>query len=100
MSRENVEIVQQGLEAWQRDDLTTWLSTLDPAVEWRTALERLVEGIGSFYRGLEGMRELWTVYRTELEDFRIEAQGLRDGRRPRCAARSNSVARSSERDRA
>jgi ketosteroid isomerase-like protein len=78
MSQENVEIVRRGLEAWQRDDLDTWLSTLDPAVEWHTALERLVGGMGSFYRGVKGMREFWTAYRTELEDFRIEAEELRD----------------------
>src|SRR5947208_13182523 len=78
MSQENVKVVRRGLEAWQRDDLDTWLSTLDPAVEWHTALERLVGGVGSFYRGIDGMREFWTAYRTELEDFRIEAEELRD----------------------
>jgi hypothetical protein len=35
------------LEAWQRDDLDAWLSTLDSAVERHTALERLVDGIRS-----------------------------------------------------
>jgi ketosteroid isomerase-like protein len=78
MSQENVEIVRRGLEAWQRDDLDGWLSTLDPAVEWHTALERLVGGAESFYRGAEGMRAFWTAYRTELEDFQIEAEELRD----------------------
>jgi ketosteroid isomerase-like protein len=78
MSKENVEVVRRGLEAWQRDDFDTWLSVLDPAVEWHTALERLVGGTGTFYRGVKGMREFWTEYRTELEDFRVEAEELRD----------------------
>jgi ketosteroid isomerase-like protein len=78
MSRENVEVVRRSLEAWQRDDLDTWLSTLDPTTEWHTALERMVEGIESIYRGHEGMREFWWTYRTELKDFRIEGQELRD----------------------
>ena len=78
MSQENIEIVRRGWEAWTRDDFDTWLSTLDPAVEWHTALERLVDGMESFYRGTEGMRELWAAYRTELADFRIEAEELRD----------------------
>src|SRR5436190_1661316 len=78
MSRENVEIVRSSLEAWQRDDLDAWLSTLDPAVEWHTALERLVFGVGSVYRGIEGMRKFWNAYRTDLDDFRFEAQGLHD----------------------
>jgi ketosteroid isomerase-like protein len=78
MSQENVEVVRRALEAWQRDDLDAWLSRLDPAVEWYPALEGLVEGVGSAYRGMEGMRELWTAYRNGLADFRVELQGLRD----------------------
>ena len=27
MSEENVEIVQRGIETWNRRDLTTWLAT-------------------------------------------------------------------------
>jgi ketosteroid isomerase-like protein len=78
MSQENVETCRQGLEAWQRGDFESWLGTTDPAVEWHTVLERLVEGTNSFYRGHEGLRALWHSYRTELEDFQIEAQELRD----------------------
>ena len=78
MSRENVEVVHRCVEAWQRDDLDAWLSTLDPAMEWHAAFERLVGGTGSIYRGIEGMREFWTAYRTELEDFQVEAQEARD----------------------
>jgi ketosteroid isomerase-like protein len=78
MSQENVEACRRGLEAWQRGDFKSWLSTTDPTVEWHTVLERLVEGTDSFYRGHEGLRELWHFYRTELENFQIEAQELRD----------------------
>ena len=78
MSQANVEIVRRGLEAWQRDDFDSWLATLDPAIEWHTGLERLVEGTESFYRGHDGMRRFWNAYRTEFEDFEVEAQELRD----------------------
>ena len=78
MSREHVEVVRQALEAWQRDDFETWVAALDPAIEWYTVLEKLVEGLGSVYRGTEGMRKFWTAYRTELDDFQIEGQELRD----------------------
>ena len=78
MSQANVEIVRRGLEAWQRDDFDSWLATLDLAVEWHTGLERLVEGTESFYRGHDGMRRFWNAYRTEFEDFEVEAQELRD----------------------
>lgn len=77
MPQENVEIVRRMLEAWHRDDLDTWLSILDPAMEWHTA-ERMVEGSESVYRGIEGMRELWIAYRTELKDFQVVTQELRD----------------------
>jgi len=78
MSSENVELAWQILKAWQRDDLDAWLSMLDPSIAWHTVLERLVEGNESVYRGHEGMRRLWDVYRTELENFEIEAHDVRD----------------------
>jgi ketosteroid isomerase-like protein len=77
MSRENVEVVRRAIEAWQRDDLDAWLSLYHPAIEWHNA-ERLVEGAGSPYRGIDGIRQLWTVWRTEAEDFQVEFQELRD----------------------
>jgi len=78
MSQENVEACRQNIEAWERDDLDSWLATMDPIVEWHAAVERLVEGTENFYRGHEGMRRLWHFWRTESEDFEIEAQELRD----------------------
>jgi ketosteroid isomerase-like protein len=78
MSQENVEVVRQHMEAWQRDDFDSWLATMDPTVEWHAAVERLVEGTESVYRGHEGMPGLWRSWRSEVEDFEIEAQELRD----------------------
>jgi ketosteroid isomerase-like protein len=78
VSQENVEIVRRALEAWQRDDLDTWLSSTDRTIEWHTALGRLVEGAESAYRGHEGMRRFWHIYPTELESFAVEAEQLRD----------------------
>jgi ketosteroid isomerase-like protein len=78
MSQENVELFRQGLEAWQRDDFDSWLATLDLAIEWQTGLERLVEGTESFYRGHDGMRRLWNGYRSQFEDFEVEAHEFRD----------------------
>jgi ketosteroid isomerase-like protein len=78
MSRENLQVVRGALEAWQSDDLDTFLTAYDPAIEWHTALERVVGGIENCYRGIEGLRRLWWVYRTEQEDFQFEPQDLRD----------------------
>jgi ketosteroid isomerase-like protein len=78
VSRENVEVVRRAVEAWQRDDLETWLSLMDPDMEYHPAIERGLEGGASVYRGHEGLRRLWTLRRTEVEDFVLESQELRD----------------------
>jgi ketosteroid isomerase-like protein len=58
--------------------LEGWLSLIDPDVEWLTAVERGIGGVTSVYRGHEGMRELWDLWRTEVEDFWIETEDVRD----------------------
>jgi|SRR5215210_6423134 len=78
MSRRNVEAVGRALDAWQRQDLETWLTAYDPAIEWHTALERVIGGLDNCYRGIEGLRQLWWVYRNELENFQFEPEDLRD----------------------
>jgi ketosteroid isomerase-like protein len=77
MSQENVEVVRKALEAWQRDDLDAFLARGDPAVEWHAVFERLLGGTEHCYRGIEGLREFWSVYRTEFENFEIEGQEIR-----------------------
>ena len=78
MSQANVEVVRRVLEAWQRDDFESWLSGIDPDVEWLTAVERGLGRAGSVYRGHEGMREFWNLWRTEVDDFWTEAEEIRD----------------------
>ena len=78
MSQENVEVVRLALEAWQRDDLDSHLSLIDPDVEWHTAIERGFGPAESVYHGHDGIRELWNLWRTEVEDFWIETDEIRD----------------------
>jgi ketosteroid isomerase-like protein len=78
MSPTSVDIVVRNFEAWGRDDLDAWLATLDPAVEWDTALGRLIDGVARVYRGHDGMRELWHSYRTEFDHFRSEVQEIQE----------------------
>jgi ketosteroid isomerase-like protein len=78
VSLENVEIVDRAHKAWQRDALEGWLSLIDSDVEWLTAVERGIGGVTSVYRGHEGMRDLWNLWRTEVEDFWIETEDVRD----------------------
>jgi ketosteroid isomerase-like protein len=65
-------------EAWQRDDLETWLSYIHEDIEYHAALERAVQGAGGAYVGHEGMLRLWNVWRTEVEDLTIESLELRE----------------------
>jgi ketosteroid isomerase-like protein len=78
VAQANVDIVRRGLEAWQCDDFEAWLSGIDPDVEWLAAVERGLGRAGSVYRGHEGMREFWNLWRTEVDDFWAEAKEVRD----------------------
>jgi ketosteroid isomerase-like protein len=78
VSQENVEMMRRNLRAWQRDDFEAWLLGTHPEIEWHAVLQRLVEGPESAYHGHEGMRRLWDTYRTEFDDFEVEAEEIRD----------------------
>jgi ketosteroid isomerase-like protein len=69
---------RRGLGGLAADDVDPWPATLDTTLDWHTGLERLVEGTKSFDRGHDGMRRFWNAYRTEFEDFAVEAHELRD----------------------
>ena len=64
MSRENVEVIRGGLEAWNRGDLDVLLKVMDPEVELTPVIAQLVEGGDAVYRGIPGARRFW-------EDWRI-----------------------------
>jgi ketosteroid isomerase-like protein len=76
MSRENVETVRRGIDAWNRRDAERWLSYAAPEIEWipagPAAVERLV------YRGhaeaASGFESVWQTW----EEFRFEESEVRD----------------------
>ena len=78
MSQANVELVRATWEAWERGDTNGVLSFVDPEVEWLTAIDRGLGRAGSLYHGHEGMRELWNLWRSEFDDFSIQADEIRD----------------------
>jgi ketosteroid isomerase-like protein len=57
MSQENVETFNRVIEAANRWDLEAALAELDPEIEWRPAVQVLLEGEAPVYRGHEGVRE-------------------------------------------
>jgi hypothetical protein len=54
MSQENVERFKRGIEAYNRRDVEALLQELDPEVEWYPALEVLLGGEATVYRGHDG----------------------------------------------
>jgi ketosteroid isomerase-like protein len=76
MSRENVELVRRGVEAWNQHDAELWLSYAAPEVEWMPAGPATVER--SVYRGFEevatGLATVWGTW----EEFRLHESEVRD----------------------
>jgi ketosteroid isomerase-like protein len=70
MSRENVEIVRKGIEAWNRRDAALWLSYAAPEIEWSPAGPAAVER--TMYRGYDevanGLASVWETW----DEFRFE----------------------------
>jgi ketosteroid isomerase-like protein len=63
MSQENVEIIRHVVEAWNADDLDAFLAELDADVEWHPAIEPVLEGGATVYRGHDGAQKIWAENR-------------------------------------
>jgi ketosteroid isomerase-like protein len=76
MSKENVELLHQAFDAFNRRDLDAFLALCDPDVEFISYLAR-VEG-GEPYRGHEGVRAWSERLLAVYPDFRAEIEEARD----------------------
>jgi ketosteroid isomerase-like protein len=77
MSRENVERVREGYDAFARGDLEAVLELLDPEVDWQPAIVPIlgVEGV----RGRDGVRQFFTRDLFEgFDQFRAEPLSFED----------------------
>jgi ketosteroid isomerase-like protein len=74
MSEENVEVVRQSYEAWNRGDLEWLLDHITRDFEWRTA--QLFPDTEAVYRGHEGFRRFWNTFREPWETLLIEVERL------------------------
>jgi ketosteroid isomerase-like protein len=77
MSQENVGMVYQAIDAFNRRDLDGFLALMDPDVEF-TPYEVAVQG-GRPYRGHDGVRTWWEESFAVLPDLRAEIDEVRDG---------------------
>jgi hypothetical protein len=75
MSEKNVELYRQGIEAFNRRDLETFLGLAHPDV---VGISRVLAIEGGSYRGHDGTREWWNDLLGVFPDFRIEVVWVRD----------------------
>jgi ketosteroid isomerase-like protein len=83
MSLENVEGAQwignmrRAIDAWNREDLDAFLETWHPDCEWRPAFPRSLEGVGTIYRGRDGIARAWRGVRAVWEEYRLSPEDAR-----------------------
>ena len=77
MSQEYVDAVRRGLEGWNRGDFDACVEMAHPEIEWVSEVSRLVEGSGTVYRGVEGMRRYWDEWHS-VWDVTIGVREIRD----------------------
>jgi ketosteroid isomerase-like protein len=75
MSQENVEVVQQALEAFERGGLDATLPFYDPEVTWEEAED---EPDGETYLGHDGLRALVGKWLVPFDDLRVEPEEFID----------------------
>jgi ketosteroid isomerase-like protein len=76
MSRENVEVVREWWEAWNRRDVERLLGAFHPDIEWRTS--GTFPGLDPVYAGHDGFRRFWLEFTEPWEWFVISTDDLRD----------------------
>ena len=75
MSRENVSLFRQVIDAFNRRDFDAYLALMDPSVEFMP-YERAVEGLGP-YRGHDGVRTWLENSLQSIPDLRAELHDVR-----------------------
>ena len=71
MSQENVQVIREGYDAFNRGNTEGVVATLDPDIEWWPAAD---EPITQPYRGHEGYRSLVAEIRDYVPDLQAEIE--------------------------
>jgi ketosteroid isomerase-like protein len=74
MARENVEVMREGIDAWNRDDREAWLAVFAPEAEWHTTGRFADRGV---YRGREALARYWAEFREDVEDLGTSVSEVR-----------------------
>jgi ketosteroid isomerase-like protein len=78
MSRENLEVFKRGIEAYNSRAVEALLEDLDPDVEFRPALPKLLGGRTTVYLGHEGVREMFREFDDAFAEMHAELPDIRD----------------------
>jgi ketosteroid isomerase-like protein len=84
MSREDVEMIRGGLEAFSRGDLEEAVAGFHEDLTWEVG-EEIVPDAG-LYRGHAGVQEFWSEWRETFEGFRLVIEELTEPREGRVLA--------------
>ena len=76
MSRDDVEIVKQGIDAFNRRDVNVLAKLTTPDFAWFPALPGVVEGDG--YQGRKGIETYFEEIRSTWDGLRVLADEFRD----------------------
>jgi ketosteroid isomerase-like protein len=76
MSQENLDIVRDGLDAWNRRDFEATLGNMDPGIVWRTS--GVIPDLDEAYVGYDRLREFWRAWTGSWEHIQIETEELVD----------------------
>jgi len=74
MSQENVELVHQTIEAFNRRDLDAFLALTDPGIEFTPHVVVMEGG----YQGHDGVRRWWQDFLQVFPDWHAEVMEVRD----------------------
>lgn len=75
MSAANVASFRRFVDAWNRDDLETWLEGLDPQVELHPSAAAVE---GGAYRGHDGARSFWADIGSAFDELTTTYEEIRD----------------------
>jgi ketosteroid isomerase-like protein len=76
VAREDVQVVRDVFEAWNRGDLSGVLEHISPDWEWHPA--RLFPGTDAVYHGKEGFTRFWNTFREPWESIRVDVDRVED----------------------
>jgi ketosteroid isomerase-like protein len=79
VSRENVEIVRELLDAFARRDHEMAFDFYDPEIEWdATEIADAIPDLAGVYRGYDGVRTYWRRWLSAWSDLTFVVEDIRD----------------------